>query len=279
MGATTIIDDEFYTKAKKRKGYPAVIADHIILSLDDEQATLIAVPFNRVAGMYDIPQEIVYADKAKVSSARVLSGTAKQTFDVAREHGFRITDYAAYFLMPGEPTNVELKGDMPLYVDWDYFRNRAGGLNSIGISIGGFGGSVGGEPSLFEELKKYISGKCFSIEEILSASSYIDHAILHGRILPLARDKYERHMEGSIWQLFMFTSIEDASTAQEAVGRGECLPAFLRPECFLYPVEDFHLIKSTYRVAGESMPYKLPINGWVADQAMKVRAMFFTVKS
>lgn len=277
-GATTFLDDEFYTKAKKKKGYPFIIANHIILSLDYEGAILIAVPFEKVAAIYQIPQEVVYADGDKVSSARVLSGTARQTMEAARKHGFRITGHAAYLLRPGKPTSIEFKEDMPLYADWDYFSNRAGGLNSIGISVFGFGGSVGGERSLFKELKRYTSNKPHSTEEILSGPSYIQHVVLHGRILPLNGKKYERYMEGSKWTLFIFTPIGDVSTADQAVGKNDWLPAFLNPECFLYPIEDFSLIKSTYHVAGESIPYNLPLNDQAASRAIKVRAIYFKRK-
>jgi len=274
-GATTHIDDEFYTKAEKGKGYPSIVANHIILSLDYYGANLIAVPFDKVAAIYQIPQEVVYADGDKVSSARVLRGVAKNTINAARKHNFRVTGFALYLLMPGRPTNIELKEDMPLYADWDYFSDRAGGLKSIGVSVFGFGGSVGGERSLFGELMRYASDKPRSVKEILYGPSYIEHVVLHGRILQLNRKKYKRYMEGSDWTLFILTPFGDVSTADQAVKRGEWLPVFLNPKCFLYPVEDFPLIKSTYYVAGELIPYNLRLNDHTTNQAIKVRAIYF----
>ena len=279
LGATTHIDDEFYTKAEEKKGYPFIIANHIILSVDYLGATLIAVPFYKVAGIYQIPQEIMYADGMRVASARVLTATAIQTINAAKKHSFRISHFAAYLLKPGKPTSIKLKEDMPLYADWNYFSNRAGGLNSLGISILGFGVSGGRERSLLEELKSYISDKPSSLKQVLSGLSYAERVVLHGKILPLNGEKYERYMEGSNWLLFIFTPIRNASNAEKAVEKGDWLPAFLNPECFLYPIEDFALIKSTYNVAGEFIPYNLSFDGQVANKAMKVRAMYFIKKS
>jgi len=267
------IKEESFSDWRARFVQP--IGDYVDLLFPDGAGTVhghsfcVQIPNNVIANIQGIEPFIKNGpERALRNSPNPLSiEIMEHNMDIIKRLNLKRRDYMEMAL-----SKKAISGDgivfndfQLLYSNWEYFRVKSGGINSIGFSSI-IGGSIGYQKSLYSILiKKLTSEKFFRV--LLDKNPDFNTEIRLRGIISKDPDSQDTVLEGKKWLVFGFKvstgNIESAF---------QFLPILLKDEAFLYPKEYINEVRSELTIYGslqqipirlnnESYPFSIVIQG------------------
>ena len=242
----------------------------------------ILLHFNSLSGKIHGHSYIIKIDKKFISGIRSFSFSSdlniknipnpdatfiyNNNIKIASKYALGVSNYIEMALSEEgiSSEGIYFENEEIIYIDWNFIKNIANGINSVGISISGFGGSYGKQNSLDNfAMQKLRNGTDKRIINILKGveKEYNFNGFL---IVPQSFEK--TNIEGENCFLFICStspSLED----------GNWIPLLIKERFLSYPLEFLHRISSRLKFNGELKQIPVSISGHQKDACILCRVI------
>jgi hypothetical protein len=163
--------------------------------------------------------------------------------------------------------DIEFGSRTPLYCDWEFFSNKAGGVSSVGISVMGTGGSAGWDSPLWKQFEDSVENH----ETELNQVSGHGDAVVTGYVdfVETEESYLTEEMEGEEW----FTAVISTSrpTNKDDLAE-EWMIGYFRKDSFMFPREHWDNIVDTIHIFGEVVDVSVDTPFGETDSYLKARS-------
>lgn len=265
---------EYYIYTEKQKHRfmnPVPILDYIVLLFprEDDEKLKVEIPVNRISSIegirsfYKPPEGYLRNLPSQFSK-----GIMEHNMEIINKNDFNITEYIEKELLQSQKIKrgVKFQGYEIIYADWDYFSTINGGINNIGSSVLGVGGSVGWKKSLQDVFLKKIRNDNINFGKLFSnRNPYQTEVNIKGYIKE-DKEEQDTEMEGDTWNVY-YIEIENEKT------KYKCLPLLVKKSNWKYPPEFIPYIISILTFYGEirQIPVSLTFDDF--DFCLQARAI------
>lgn len=268
--------------ASETSRVPLAIAPHGHLTLRSVRLNYyddILVPVDEIAGVYPISVDQAIVRRAEIDprdwARSAVDLLAETSAERARSRGLRVerTAWAQWRLSHEGPIRwgpVEFRDDAPLYCDWTFLTQRAGGVRSIGA---GFivSASAGWSNSLWSAFQKLVVSDLRSLSIVcqykeVGVAGYV--RFLHaGDEDP---DQLSIGMDGTQWDPAVITARRPSEKG--IVGAGSWVLAYFRRDALMVPHDLWSRTTQATHVWGDVYPSKIMTEFGAVSCFLKARA-------
>ncbi|MGB9956854.1 hypothetical protein ACOZ4B_10755 [Haloferax prahovense] len=247
---------------------------HLRLKLNEKHnEKIVEVPIKHISGLYKIDlcqtgPSISLLGGDKLESAEIWM--YHWTENVAESFDYEIEDleliYNITVTSEFSRGDIEFASRTPLYCDWEFFSNKAGGLRSIGVSAMGFGGSAGWDSSLWKQFEDSVERHETELDQIHGRSD----AVVAGYVdfIETPESNLTEEMEGEEWFAALISSSRPSGRDDLA---DKWSIGYFRSDSFMFPRRHWDKISEPIHVFGEVVDTNVETPFGDVDSYIKAR--------